>query len=325
MKKFVFLLVLSLLMAGFIMAQDYKGKGRVKGSVSDEEGNPIEGVKVKLFSVKAGQGFHILTDAKGIWKASWIRNGQWNVDFEKIGYEIKKINMQISEFKRNPDIDVVLKKTEGHVVSNEIQEELKQGNQLFDDGEYEAAVAVYQKMVEENADLYVIHKNIGNCYFKQEKYELAVESFLKVLDKAPGSTDILLSVGNCYANQGENEKAMEWYYKIEFEKIDDPTVLYNIGTNFYNSSQFEDALKYYKKAVELKSDFLDSIYQLGLCYLTTGSNEEAIAAFEDYLRMDPDSGRASQVKGFIEHLKKKDLFPLDLEYGKARFNAHSGC
>jgi len=325
MKKFVFIIVLSLIMAGFTMAQDYKGKGRVKGSVSDEEGNPIEGVKVKLFSVKAGQSFHVLTDAKGIWKASWIRNGPWNVDFEKIGYEIKKINMQISEFKKNPDIDVALKKTEGLVVSNDIQEELNQGNQFFDEGQYEEAFAVYQKMIEENADLYVIHKNIGNCYFKQEKYELAVESFLKVLDKAPGSTDILLSVGNCYSNLGNSEKAMEWYRKIEFEKIDDPTVLYNVGTNFYNSSQYEDALKYYKKAVELKSDFLDAIYQLGLGYLTTGSNEEAIAAFENYLKMDPDSGRASLVKGFIENLKKKDLLCLGLEYGIARFNAHSGC
>jgi tetratricopeptide (TPR) repeat protein len=80
--------------------------------------------------------------------------------------------------------------------------------------------------------------------------------------------------------------------------------LFNVGTIFYNNSKYEDALKYYKKSVEVKEDFLDGIYQSGLAYLALGKNAEALKEFENYLTQDSDSDRASQVKGFIEYLKK---------------------
>jgi len=58
---------------------------------------------------------------------SWIRVGSWDVDFEKIGFEPKRISVQISEFKRNPDVDIVMTKVEGIVVSEELEAKLRQG------------------------------------------------------------------------------------------------------------------------------------------------------------------------------------------------------
>jgi tetratricopeptide (TPR) repeat protein len=304
MKKIAYLLIIYLLVNGLSLAQDYKGKGRVQGIVTDEQGNPVEGVKVKLFSVRASQGFDTVTDAKGIWKANWIRNGQWNVDFEKLGYGPKKISMQISEFKRNPDIEITLKKIEGLVISDELQAELIQGNELFDQGKYDEARAVYEKMLAENPDAYIIHLNIGNCYFQQENYEQAIASYQKVLEADAKNITAILGIGNCYANGGDNDKALEWYSKIEFEKIDDVTILYNIGTNYYNLSKYEEALRFYKRAVELQPDFLDGLYQLGLANLTLGNKTEAIAHFEKYLELDSDSQRAEQVRGFLEYLRR---------------------
>lgn len=304
MKKIAYLLIIYLLVSGLALAQDYKGKGRVQGIVTDEQGHPVEGVKVKLFSVRASQGFDTVTDANGVWKANWIRSGQWNVDFEKLGYAPKKISMQISEFKRNPDIEITLKKVEGLIISDELQAELSQGNELFDQGKYDEARAVYEKMLADNPDAYIIHLNIGNCYFQQENWEQAIASYQKVLETDAKNITAILGIGNCYANGGDNDKALEWYSKIEFEKIDDVTVLYNIGTNYYNISKYEEALRFYKRAVELQPDFLDGLYQLGLANLTLGNNTEAIAHFEKYLEHDSESQRAEQVRGFLEYLKR---------------------
>ena len=304
MKKISFLLMIYLMFGCLAVAQDYKGKGRVQGIVTDEQGKPIEGVKVKLFSVRASQGFSTVTDSQGVWKANWIRSGQWNVDFEKVGYAPKKISMQISEFKRNPDIEVALKKVEGLIVSEALEAELSKGNELFDQEKYDEARAVYEKMLADNPDAYIINLNIGNCYFQQEKYEQAVAFYQKVLETDASNINAVLGIGNCYANGGDNDKALEWYSKIEFDKIDDVTVLYNIGTNYYNLSKYAEALKYYKRTVELQTDFLDGIYQLGLANLTLGNNAEAIAHFENYLEKDSESQRAEQVRGFLEYLKK---------------------
>jgi hypothetical protein len=305
MKKAGLFFIFTFVFAIMAFSQSYRGQGRLTGVVNDETGKPIAGVSVKLYSVKAGQGFEVTTDAKGEWKAMYIRGGPWNIDFDKAGYMPKKISTSIQESFQNPPVQTQMQKIEGLVITPELKAALNEGNKLWEAKQYEDAIAVYEKLLAEHPDVYIVNKNIGNSYFELQKYDKAEESYRKVLDKEPANDEIMLLIGNCYTNRGEKDKAMEWYSKIEFEKISDPMVLFNIGSGFYGQSKHEDALKYYKRAIELQKDFLDAIYQLGLTYLAMGRNAEAIAAFESYLKYDADSARAGQVKSFIDFLKKK--------------------
>ena len=50
MKKTGFFLGLIFLACTIVLSQAYKGKGKVMGYVLDQEGNPLEGVKVKFYS-----------------------------------------------------------------------------------------------------------------------------------------------------------------------------------------------------------------------------------------------------------------------------------
>lgn len=304
MKKTMFFALILLLTAGLLVSQVYKGKGRVFGTVTDEEGNPLEGVEVKLFYVKGQQGFSLKTDKDGKWLAAWIRGGLWNIDFEKIGYAPKKISVELQEFSKNPEIKITLTKVEGLVLTDEIRGMLEEGNKLFDEQKYDEARAAYEEIINKYPEAYPIYKNIGNCYFAQEKYDLAEQAFLKILEQDPNNAEAMIAIGNTYQNRGETEKAFEWYEKVDLEKISDPVVIYNIGTIYYNSGRFSEALPYYQKAVEKKKDFTDALYQLGLTYLTLQKNQEAIASFEQYLQVDSESPRADQVRSFISYLKK---------------------
>jgi tetratricopeptide (TPR) repeat protein len=305
MKKIAFITLILVLSAGLVFSQSYRGQGRLKGKVTDEEGKPLSGVKVKLFSVRGQSGFEVTTNAEGEWTANYIRGGGYNIDFLKAGYEPKQISTSIPEATNNPPVEVKLKKMEGLMITDELRSALEAGNKLFAETKFEEAGKVYEDLIAKNPDVYILHKNVGNCRFELQQYDLAEAAYLKVLEKEPGNADIILLIGNCYANRGEADKAMEWYNRIEFEKITDPTVLYNIGTSFTKQSKFEDALKYYKRSVEVQKDYLDGLYQLGLTYLALGRNPEAIPPFEDYLKIDPDSPRAGQVRNFLEFLKKK--------------------
>ncbi len=303
MKKTVLLIILVVFCGSLIFAQTYKGKARIKGFVYDEEGNPIEGVTVKLYSVKGESGFNVETDAEGKWVASWIRGGTWNLDFEKIGYMPKKISINVKSYGRNPDIEVTLEEMEGLVITSELKEELSKGNSLYKQGQYKEAIAVFEQMLVDHPDAYIINMNIGNAYFQMEEYDTAISYYNIVLEADPENARAKLQIGNAKANQGKNEEALEWYNKIDFQEIDNTTVLYNIGTNYYNQGQYADALKYYQRALELDENFLDAVYQAGLANLSLGKNQEAIKYFELYLEKDPDSQRASQVQGFLDYLK----------------------
>ncbi len=309
MKKiilpFLSIMLLVFILQNFSSAQGYQGKGRIRGFVYDEDGKPLEKVKVKLFCLKAASGFITETDKNGEWKALWIRGGKWNIDFEKIGYEPKKISVEINEWGKNPDIEVKMKKIEGFVVTDEIKDALEKGNTLFDEKKYEEAIKVFEAILQQEPEAYIINLNIGHCYFQMEKYDQAIEYYKKVLEQQPENKNALLGLGNAYLNMGKKEEALAWYSRIKFEDIDDPIVLYNMGNSFYENSLYEESLKYYERALKLQDDFLDARYRLGLTYITLGKNEEALKEFETYLKYDNESERANQVKSFIEYLKKK--------------------
>ena len=304
MKRIILFSAIICLFSLSALSQDYAGKARTGGIVTDEEGNPIEGVKVKLFCVKTESGFEKYTDDKGVWKASWIKGGTWYLDFEKVGYMPKNISTELSELQKNPEIPTVLEKSEDVLMTESVKENFDKGYILYEEGNYIEAIEVFKKVIEDYPDAFIVNMSIGDCYFNLEDYAKAEEFYLIVLENNPENHDVKLAIGNCYSNQGDNDKALEWYQKIEIENIKDPVVLYNIGTFFYNSSQVQDAVVYFKKALELKEDFLDVIYQLGLAQLSLGNNPGALAEFEKYLKYDPDSERAAQVEGFIEYLKK---------------------
>ncbi len=304
MKRVLVLLGITVFSIVLLFPQDYKGRARLTGSITDELGKPLEGVSVKLIHASLNQGFSVVTDSEGIWVASWIKGGPWNIDFEKVGYVPKKIGVKVKEGVRNPDVEIKLEKVEGLSLTAALKEKLDLANALYEQKKFDEAITAYKDVIEEFPDVYIVNANIGNCFFEQREYDQAIVYYFKVLEKDPENNEVKRYIGNSYSNKGENDKAQEWYNKIDFADIQDVNVLYNIGTDFYSASKFTEALKYYIKAVELKKDFLDAIYQLGLTYLSLGNNQEALAVFENYLEREPDSQRAQQVKGFIEYLKK---------------------
>src|SRR5512137_380288 len=132
-------MILILAASSVVAGQDWKGKGRLGGLVLDQSGAPLEGVRVKLFSLKANEGTEVKTDKSGRWMAAWIRSGGWNVDFEKIGFAPKKIVVEISESKKNPDIEIRMDKVEGLVITDEVKDLLTRGNEMYDKKDYPGA------------------------------------------------------------------------------------------------------------------------------------------------------------------------------------------
>ena len=304
MRRTALLMTLLLSVFSLAQAQGYKGQGKASGIVTDEAGNPLAGVKIKLFSVKAQSGFETTTNAKGEWKAPYIRGGTWNIDFEKESYLPKKLAAEFKEFDRNPPVEVKMVKIEGFVILEALKEGVDRGNRLFDEQKYEEAARVFEDLVAKDVNAYILNKNIGNCYFQLQNYELAEQYYLKVLDKEPANAEIMMLVGNTYSNRNDQVKALEWYGKIDIQKITDPTALFNIATSFFSQSNFEEALKYCRRAVEIQPDSTDALYLTGLVNINLGNKQEAIAAFEHYLKLDPDSEKAGQVRSFLEFLKK---------------------
>ncbi len=305
MRKSSLLVALVLVFGCLAWGQAYKGQGKASGIVTDTEGRPLDGVRVVLFSVRSQSGFETKTNAKGEWRANYIRGGPWNIDFEKDGYLPKKISTEFKEYDRNPPVEIKMVKIEGLVVSDALKEAVKKGNDLFNEGKYEEAAAAFAEIVAGDENAYALNKNIGNCWFALQKYDVAEEYYRKVLDKEPENGEIMMLIGNTYSNRGDQATAMEWYKKIDIQKISDATALFNIANGLFSKSEFEEALKYSRRGLEVQPDSSDLLYLTGLINLSLNRTEDSIAAFERYLKTDAESARADQVRSFLDFLKKK--------------------
>lgn len=307
MKKTFFaqIFIMIICLAVLCYAQAYRGKGKVKGIIKDEAGNPISNVSIKLYHVKSASSFETTSDQTGMWYAYWVRGGLWYIDFNKEGYLPKRISVTLQEITTNPDIEIVMKQVKGKVIPKEVLKKLDKGNQLYDAKKYDEAIIEYNKILELYSDIYLINKNIANCYFNKGDYQKAIDYYQKVLDKEPNNTDALLGIGNSYS-QTEAAKAMEYYNKINIEEIQDPIILYNMATFYYNEKDYQKALSLYEASIKIKSDFTDSLYQIGVAYIALGENQKALQAFENFLLYDSTSDKAMQVKDFINYLKTEN-------------------
>src|SRR5579871_1358021 len=91
-----------LFLAGFARAQDWRGMGRLAGKVVDETGAPVEGVTVKAVRAQSKSAPTVKTNGKGEFVLAGINGGNWNLDFEKTGYEPAAKSASFQEHDRNP-------------------------------------------------------------------------------------------------------------------------------------------------------------------------------------------------------------------------------
>lgn len=299
------LIVSALAVASLLFAQAWRGKGRVKGLVTDTDGLPVAQATVKLFHVKAGSGFEVKTDDKGEWAGNWLRNGLWYIDFEKEGYIPKKISLEIHETIKNPDNAVSLKKAKAPLLPKELLDQLDKGNRLYAEGKFDEAVAEYGAILDRRPEFYQVNINIGNALMKKEDYAGALTHYELVLDKDPSNAEALISAGNCHVELKDFPKALEAFGRIDLEDIADPVTLYNIGLIFFDNGDADKAVAYWAHSVKVKSDFLDSYYQLGLAQLRRNESALALEAFKKYLELDSESEKADQVRTFVNYLERK--------------------
>jgi len=310
MKKLLLIAALAIILAVSLAAQSgVHGKGKVKGKVLDDKtGEPLAGVTVKLYSVRALGYFtpYPKTESDGTWKALYLRGGSWNIDFEKAGYETKKISYRVDETpgSKQVEIEIRLAKIEGIALTTDIVAELEKGNQLFVDRKFAEALKAYEEILAKNPDVFIIYKNIGNCHFAMEHYDLAIASYLKLHEKQPKSAEIMTLIGNSYVNAKDMEKAMDWYGRIPFEEIKDIDTLYNIGANLTNNNKNDLAVKYFKRAVELDAGFAEAYYQLGMTYTALNQIPEALEALKKFMELAPESPDFGTAKAIVDAFSK---------------------
>ncbi len=135
-----------------------------------------------------------------------------------------------------------------------------------------------------------------------------VQMLKDILKKDPKNLSALVELGNLYFDSRQPKEAIEAYSQYLAIKPDNADVRTDMGIMYRALGDIDRAIEEFKKAAKSDPKHINSRYNIGIVLLHDKQDiEGALKAWEDYLRVDPNSERANRVRAQIEKIKKIKL------------------
>lgn len=137
---------------------------------------------------------------------------------------------------------------------------------------------------------------LGNDYADEGQWQAAIESYQKVLELDPDYLDAYANLGVAYYQLQQLDKALEAYQQALALNPDDADVNYNLGALYLQQAlsvsslpdqrEIRRAIDQINKALELKPDLAPPHFSLGVAYMALGDTAQAITEFERFQALD---------------------------------------
>ncbi len=303
-----------------LSAQQGRGKGRLRGHVKDEVGNPIKGAKIVALHIQYKTSFTSKSDKKGNWAVAGLGTGSFRVTVSMEGYEISFQDMQVFQLKKNPPVVFTLKKIQKAEINRPAYEDeesgalLQEGIDLYAQEKYAEAIVKFEEFIQKNPTVYQLYINIGHSYRKIGEYDKGIEAFTKVLEKVKeekgsiegdeDATRATAGIGEIYFIQGNLEKAGEYFKQAVDNLPEDEVLAFNVGEICFNQGEIDEAIKYFLLAVKIKESWAPPHKQLGYAYLNKGKYRLAIHCLEKFVELAPDDPQTENIKNLIPKLEE---------------------
>ncbi len=305
--------LLCLGMALSLPAQAGRGKGRLKGTVTNEAGQPLAGVKIMLQFEKGGAQMDTTTDKRGEWAFIGLGTGRCNVTADLEGYVPAVQQTDLKQLDVNPPLNFIL--GEDKEKKMRLQDEssmaiLDKGTQLYNERKFEEALAVFSEFAQKNPLVYLIQLNIADCHRDLGNVDKAMEGYTAALGAAKEKNDLpvqgkaLAAIGDLYLKKEDLKNAQEYFKQSLAINPQDELLAYNVGEIFFGNGKTTEAIQYYLMASGIKPTWGAPLMKLGLAYLNRGETDKAQDVLAKLVQVEPDSADAATAKAILDTLRK---------------------
>ena len=304
--RVVFLLLL-------LAAPVFAAAGRVKGTVKDTYGKPLEKVLITIDSTgDVKQKFTARTNEKGEYIHIGVPLGTFRITPSLEGYRPAQYSyFDVKVSLSNPAVaDFVLQKIEAQAARAASKEEAsepseaKRGLELLQQGNLDEGIAALQKALESNPGSAAIHYNIGVALERKKQSQEAQKHFQEAIKLDPNMGEAYLALGNSYlAEKKFDTPAIEALVKAGELMPGSYAAFYNLGVCYANIGKYAEAEQAFRKATEIDPKEPVAHYQLGLALLGQSKNAEAKTAFQKYLELNPTAADRQEVEDLLKSME----------------------
>ena len=181
-------------------------------------------------------------------------------------------------------------------------------------GDFEKALAVYQKYVELIPNNKRAYNNLGHTYNKLEKYDTAIGCFERVIELDSSYAFTYNNIGYNYTMLKKYVASIP-YFKIAIEK--DSAYIwpyYNLSAVYTKLDDYEKAKEWSYKTLNLDPNHFLTYYNLACIGLLENNKKEALTNFEkafefgfdddEWINNDPDLDNIRNTRKFKSLMKK---------------------
>ena len=131
-----------------------------------------------------------------------------------------------------------------------------------------------------------------------------IKTLKEIVKKDPKNLAAWVELGNLYFDTDQPKEAIEAYSQYLAVKPGNPDVRTDMGIMYRKLGQFDRAIEEFRKATQSDPKHVNSRYNIGLVLLHDKQDiKGAIKAWEEYLKVDPNSEKAQRIKAQIEKMK----------------------
>ena len=169
--------------------------------------------------------------------------------------------------------------------------------------QYKEAIADYDKAIELNPEDAQAYYNRGNAKHHLKQYKEAIADYDKAIELNPKYAYVYSNRGFAYLELGKKEEAIKDFNKaIELDpKYAD--AYNNRGGAKHHLKQYKEAIADYDKAIELKPEDATGYYNRGLAYRELGQKEKADTDSRTWAKLIGESTK--EIKETSEAVKSK--------------------
>jgi len=173
------------------------------------------------------------------------------------------------------------------------------GVTYYDKGEYDRAILDYTKAIEIDLRFPEAYYNRGVVYAKKGEYDRAILDYTKAIEINPKYTDPYINRGYVYLYKGEYDLAIQDYTKVIEIVPGDVMAYYNRGIAFANKDEFDRAILDYDKAIEIDPEYAYAYNNRGSAYYEKDEYDRAILDFDKAIEIDPEEAMAYLNRGEV--------------------------
>lgn len=257
------------------LAQEWAGRARVDGQVSDEDGSAVSGATVSLHTLEGKAGPEVTSGADGLFVIDGVAAGSWVLEVTAPDHHAQRIGLHL------PDESSWL---------GPLDVKLASVRHEPDPPPFEAAP---RESLPADTPPPLPQETPGH-----ESVLPGVEDTRPGQSKAPGGySDVQLAL-----ETGRSDRAIELAGSLPPTDSGNADLFVEIGRGFLTAGETLEAIVFFDRAIEREPGHVEARYERALGLLALGRHGEAREDLEAVRVLRPDSPLAAKASQALEEL-----------------------